>query len=304
MAAIHQVNHPGAEYPFRNQALHQQNYSFYPNHPGMGVRLWNRCYINGKSNPHYRKFIESKGRYVNSLSNSQEKPGLLWFWGEYEGHSEFRLLNRQNGMPIYLDPVAVHKPFFCSQNINDQNTDPFIFGENFYYAVCQRARLKNLSNGDIVLFGSEFGKKGNVQFHLDLLFVVKDEHPSILSGLYTDVYQESTLKRIGISPSTNGTMTVKNGVKFFDKQDMFSFFPAKVYESSLGGFGRPVIDTISLGLRIPGARTGTKSRGLNPNEDIQSIWNVIAKDVLKQGFVLGTHMNDLPVLPNLPIQPI
>jgi len=300
MASIHQVNHPGQELRinYKTRQSYKNDYYFFPNSTGEGVRLWNRCFINGKSNSHKRKFFEHEGKYVDNLDSS-EKSGLLRFWGEYEGHSKFELLNSLLNVPYWVNPNAIHKPFFCSQNINDQNTDPFNFGDNFYYAICKKAQLKNIHSGDIILFGSEFGPKGNVKFYLDTLFVVEKEQDSILnSKLYDNIYMESTLKRIGISNCTKGTMPIHIGRKFSSQGKIFSFFPAKLANNNF--FGRPIIDTENLGLQKPGARTGAKSRELSSNENISNLWQDIADSVLGQGFVLGTHANQLTTLPSLP----
>ena len=81
------------------------------------------------------------------------------------------------------------------------------------------------------------------------------------------------------------------GKKFSDDSSIFSFFPAKLSDNN--SFGRPVIDTIRFGLKKPGARTGSKSSLLKINENISSIWESIATEVINQGFVLGTHANQL-----------
>lgn len=303
MASIHQVNHPGRELNinFKTRIKHSQDYYYFSSSLSKGVRLWNRCVIDMKSNSHKRKFIEHEGKYIESLSSKFEGEGLLRFWGEYEGHSEFELIIALVNIPYWNNPCAIHKPFFCNQNINDQNTDPYIFGKNFFYAVCKKADLKNICNGDLIMFGSEFGSKGNVKFYLDTLFVVEQELPSILdSSIYDNIYQESTLKRIGLSNSTNGTLPIHLGKKYSSGCDIFSFFPAKKADNN--SFGRPVIDTEKLSLQKPGARTGSKSRKLDHGEYCYDIWTQIADEVIKQGFVLGTHANQLPILNNLPCQ--
>ena len=190
---------------------------------------------------------------------------------------------------------------FTVENINNQNTDPFLFGNNLYYAICKKANLKDLCSVDIVLFGSEFGGKLNAKFYLDTLFVIKNSQQSILDdNLYDLIYQESTLKRIGISNCTNGTMPIHTGVRFFDRNQCFSFFPCKSKEKTNNGFGRPIIDTFSLGLKKPGARTGSKSRLLTVHEDINVLWKNIAESVIEQGFSLGVKAESLTTLNQIP----
>ncbi len=157
MASIHQVNHPGQEMniSFQSPNSQPQDFYFYINSKIKGVRLWNRCYANGRPQSHKRKFMEINGKYVGNIENPEEKNGLLRFWGEYEGYSEFELLEPLNSEPYWNSPCAIHRPFFCKQNINDQNTDPYVFGGNFYYSICKKGNLINLVIGDLILFGSE-----------------------------------------------------------------------------------------------------------------------------------------------------
>jgi uncharacterized protein YciU (UPF0263 family) len=191
-------------------------------------------------------------------------------------------------------------PFFCNLNVNDQNTDPFIFGDTFFYTICKKAQLKNLKPGDVILFGSEFGKRGFEKFYLDTLFVV-DKELSITndSQLFNRIFIESTLNRLGLSSNSDNPTKIHSGVKFSLKQlQFYSFTPSKI--ASAGSFGRPIIDTLKYGLQKPGARTGAKSRQINNDENIQAIWNNIARDVIGQDFVLGTHFNELTTFNALP----
>jgi hypothetical protein len=302
MPSIHQVNHPGRELEikYRSRIKNIDNYYFLGESHSLGIRLWNRCEINGKQNSHKRKFIEHRGKYVKDLSDTTEKEASLRFWGEYEGHSEFELTNLPKQEKYWEAPTAIHKPFFCDEKMNDQNTDPFIFGDAFYYAVCKKTKLKDIGLGDIVLFGSEFGRKGSDKFYLDTLFVVDKVQDSILDGdIYDRIYIESTLRRLGVTEKQKGEMPIHVGKKFTSIQnDTFSFFPAVTEESKR--FDRPVIDTEKYNLQKPGARTGAKSRRLKDNESVNIIWREIANDVIDQGFVLGTHANKLPILKCLP----
>lgn len=293
MPIVHQVNHPGSELKinFKASQKHESLYRFFEGNKTEGIRFWNHGTINGRPNSHKRKFIEHYGKYLTTPDGKAENPGLLRFWGEYEGHSQFELLNKDNLHPYWDHPRAVHRPFFYSQGINEQNTDPYLFGENFYFAVCKKQRLLPISPGDIVIFGSEFGPKGDVKFYLDTLFVIDQSQKPKLE-LYPTNYQESTLKRLGITDCSKSEISIDVGKKFTKDAGYFSFFPAKPREGN-DGFGRPIIDTVSIGLQKPGARTGAKSLGPLPMEEVYLIWDKIAHSVCDQGFVLGTHLEDL-----------
>jgi hypothetical protein len=304
MPSIHQVNHPGREqnisYKVRNN--HTNDYKFYDDSTTQGIRYWNRMKVNGKNNSHKRKFMEVDGKYVEGLNSRKEKLGTLRFWGEYEGHSQFELIKIHKRTKYWNEPYAVHIPFFCDKNINDQNTDPFIFGDYFYYSVCKKKKLKNLQAGDIVIFGSEFGKKNRVQFYLDTVLVIDNHNPTIESNEIKDkIFLESTINRLGKEDCSNGFRTIHIGQKF-EGNEIFSFFPAKPSNGTY--FGRPILNTEKLKFQTPGARTGCFSRELKGNESIQSIWEQIVNSVIEQGFVLGTHANKLVVKKLLPESPI
>ncbi len=304
MPSIHQVNHPGREQniSYRVRDNHDDDYEFYKDSTTKGIRFWNRCKIKGKSNSHKRKFMEVEGKYIDSLHAKKEKSGSLRFWGEYEGHSQFELILIPKRTKYWNEPYAVHKPFFCDKDIMDQNTDPFVFGDTFYYSVCKKNKLKNLQPGDIVIFGSEFGKKNKVQFYLDTVFVVDSQNPTIESNKVKDkIFLESTINRLGNDDCSNGIRTIHIGQKF-EGNKIFSFFPAKPNDGSY--FGRPILNTVKLGFQAPGARTGSFSRELEKNESIEGIWEQIVKSVIDQNFVLGTHANQLVVHKNLPKSPL
>jgi len=290
MATIHQINHPGQELiiRYKNCNKYKDDYKFNNNSINEGIRYWNRY------DAHKRKFIESYGKYVD---NFVEKSATLYFWGEYEGFSEFELLQWENKGNYWEQPCAIHKPFFFNQKINKQNTDPFIFGDNWYYAICKKNKLKNIQNNDIILFGSEFGSKDNEKFYLDTLFVVKQSLSSIIDKtLYDDIYIESTLTRIGINSCSKGNLPIHTAQNFSNNNSIFSFFPATIDKNSESFGKRPHFDADfmeKLGLQKPGARTGCKSRKLTESENIIDIWKTISNKVIEQGFVLGTYANKL-----------
>ena len=246
-----------------------------------------------RRNLHKRKFMEHSGAYVDELNHFQSKKTTLRFWGEYEGHSRFELLEPLDAVPYWENPCALHRPFFCARGMQDQNTDPWVFGEAWYYAICQKARLRNIAPGDLILFGSEFGDG----FYLDTLLVIQDAVAAEW-GQFEPVYRESTLRHLGVSEHLAGTFPVHRALKHADSASLFSFVPAHIPESSLRS--RPRIDTVSLGLKKPGARTGALSRPLFPHEQIDHLWNDIATSVLQQGFVLATHIEALTVEEELP----
>ena len=123
-------------------------------------KIWNK-------GEHRRKFLEVNGEYLDSLEGSV-KQDTLYFWGEWEAKSDVtKISGNKKDLPHF-----VFKPFY-SIPIGNVNTDPFVFGTQFYYCICKQGSytsLRNLNKGDVILFGSCL--RGN--FVLDTVFVVKD----------------------------------------------------------------------------------------------------------------------------------
>lgn len=303
MNSIHHVNHPGKELniSFRSRNIKKDFYVFENNSTTEGIRFWNYNKYKEKSYPHKRKFIEHPGTFVKGINELEQSETVnLRFWGEYEGRSKFKLLEKQGSKFNHNNPTAVHKPFFSNEGICQQNTDPYIFGDEFFYAICKKGNLTDLKAGDIVLFGSEFGSKANgVKFYLDTLMVIKDVITRQSFEQLDEVYMESTIRRLDDYYDDSKVFTVHRGLKFSDpnrkQDDVFSFVPCKQSDNSAFGFGRPVIDTETYYgyLKKPGAYTGCKSCKLNTNHSIKHIWEKLAEDVLKQGFLLGTHFESV-----------
>ncbi len=162
---------------------------------------------------HKRKFLTSNAKY---LENNEVNIGEVFFWGEWEPQSSVRKLS-QNGNP--LNPKWLHKPCFLPNPIPNnnslQNTDPFIFENEFKYLVCQqfkrRPRLRTTSltqieQGSLILFGSaKYPRTPNAIFQLDTVFVINswiDYNPRNnpldlpnISGLYRDVVYKKVFPR-------------------------------------------------------------------------------------------------------------
>lgn len=295
MASIHQVNHPGKELPisFERRKQHADEYFFFDNSYSRGLRKWN-----SKPKPHYRKFMVHKGKYVSRADATIEIEALLNFWGEFEGPSEFELVQPNQNEKYWNNPTAIHKPLFIESERGDQNTDPYIFGERFLYAICKKTELDNLSPGDIVLFGSEFGSQPDVHFYLDTLLVVKDEI-TIEGSEFDQSYMELTLNRLKDNKTDNMlNKSIHSGVMFTDRkaaEGCFCFVPVREAGNYPYGFGRPVLknESITKYLRKPGAYTGYKSTALKDKNELKTLWQLIAKEVLKQGFYLGTGFEEV-----------
>jgi hypothetical protein len=164
-------------------------------HPDAGrLKSWNRA-------SHKRKFLKNGGRY---LSEGKLKEGEIIFWCEWEPESE--AIEEING-PLPNGPRYIYHPYYIRPRSYEglQNTDPFVFGEQFYYAGCQQrtkkgpTQLRYLAKGSVILFGSCVGQS---DFVLDTVFVVEDwiEHSRHDYRERLAVEVPETYKDVSISP--------------------------------------------------------------------------------------------------------
>lgn len=166
---------------------------------------------------HKRKFVRNPGKY---LDNGQEKDGLLQFWTEWEAQCRLVTKITTSGDK---GPRYVYEPYYSLPDNYDglQNTDPFVFGERFYYTCCRQfvrgkagrfnsTKVRHLAPGSVILFGSCVGK----EFVLDTVFVVgsyvdynsRNVEDSIKQRV-SQVYFETTMLPIYPSLFTNAKQT-------------------------------------------------------------------------------------------------
>lgn len=276
-----QFIHPGGE--------HQPDYG--------AVKKWNR-------DAHKRKFIKQPGRYV---ADGNIHDGPVAFWGEWEPESR---VVKEISHPVPNGPHYIYEPFYVEPASYHglQNTDPFVFGERFYYTGCQQqtkigpTQLRYLSMGSVVLFGSCLHKS---RFVLDTVFVVNDSidhnkrnYKQVLGTTVSQGYDEVTISPWYEESSPESESCIQNGSQeswrlYFGAgyenplQGMYSFFPCAPFEEKSRGFARPVIT-------LPRAITNNLSQGkrLNPQSSIDAIkvlWNEVVAQVREQGLALGVY---------------
>jgi hypothetical protein len=256
--------------------------------PGPNGKVeWNR-----PPKPHRRKFLQQRGRYVTGPKDSSPQDDDLHFWAEWEPQSELigRLAGEQPGFPKFL-----FRPLFIPQASYRglHNTDPFVFGDTFYYCVCQqRGRMKRLANGSVILFGSCLGDT----FVLDTVFVVRGWQPHH-RGNYKTLDVPEVYRAAGLGPlydsSKSCAPSVKGGpLRLYHGathrtpcHGMFSFFPCRPASESPAGFARPNIG-------LPDVITQSHRQGLKISppltaDEANALWNRIAKQVREQSLRLG-----------------
>lgn len=282
-----QLNHPGHQKPFRLGKGYKQIANNI-------IREWSN------DNVHFRKFIQNYGHYVDGLKDLNPKQAELYFWGEWEGYSFFNPFPKAN---YTILPNGLHKPFHSTVNKGIQNTDPYIYGDNFKYCVCkQTGRLTNLTFNDLILFGTVVPSLN--KFYIDTVFIIKDHISSAnvqaTGGVtFSQVYKEETLEQLNEYlkvPTYKNNNKVYQSKTWWDDKEYFSFVPCKLDYNSVG-FERLFIELSNQTFQLSKNPTG-KSFLSNCPLSSQDLWKEIVRISIKQGFVLGIKFDE-PAFDNI-----
>jgi len=281
-------------------------------HPGGEHIPDNKKYKFWNTGKHKRNFMKNKGKYIKELKNTPRENDIV-FWGEWEPESK---VVRFIPNPVRNGPKYIYEPFYTKFEQKTpplQNTDPFVFGNQFHYTICQQYRkgkptqLRYLEKGSVILFGS---CQNRSQFMLDTVFVVGDyidhekaTYEAVLKNKITETYEE-----VAIIPSYQETL-MKGKCSFKPIEDqqslrlyfgatydnsfdgMFSFFPCLPFDEAEKGFARPVIKL--EGIITDNLPQGNKLNYQNSAENIKKLWMAVVKQVLDQKLYLGVF-TELP----------
>ena len=279
---------------------------------------WNKTRRNNKANPHKRKFMQFRGKWIDEDGNPHS--GNLRAWGEWEPESEIiTKFDPKDGGRHH--PAYLWKPYWVPRNTYRclHNTDPFIFGDCFLYSNCgqsaeSRKALKQLGQGSVIAFGSGKEIDGQRKWVLDTVLVVKDSFPydplgpiKALGGKVPDEFLAVTggplvawaeeLRKGSASAAcapTSERLRLYRGATPQHRVDgMFSFFPAIPAD---GGscFPRPVVSLDDDEYFNSSNWQAPKGAGRNLCPDtIRNLWGSLVTQVRKDGLVLGTRA-DMP----------
>lgn len=274
-------------------------------------RQWN-------SGPHRRKFMRTAGAYLHD-GRSHTDDVLLW--GEWEAQSEVLA----EWTPTSADtPQYLYRPFYTPpatyyQDPPLQNTDPFVFGDQFQYTGCQQntrrgpTSLRYLDRGSVILFGS----CREDRFRLDTALVVRDwiDHhrgnfrqalqgrisPTYAAVTISPWYREDFAHLQGTAGRGGGCATGESFRLYFGAtidepvDGMFSFFPCLPYQSQTRGFEHPTI-------RIPEAITDNHRQwkrltSCRSTADARRLWCQVVDQVTAAGLLLGVRADLPPCIP-------
>ncbi|MGD1156415.1 MAG: hypothetical protein ABSA41_11350 [Terriglobia bacterium] len=257
------------------------------------IKAWNK-------NCHKRKFMKQTGKYLTDAKDKKAKKGDIVFWGEWEPESKAERIDK----PIKKHgPQYVYKPYYVVPESYEglQNTDPFVFGDQFHYFGCKQPTFKQLSHllpGSVILFGSRIDHA----FVLDTVFVVGNRtsinHSSVkdLERHVCQKYMEVTVfpwyKNVAKGKACAGANSQKCRLYFgasYDKpiHGMYSFFPCQPYAEKPKGLARPRII-------LPGVITGNLGRGVKYTEQpslnaMKLLWGKVVEQVKSKGLALGVY---------------
>lgn len=257
MSNLYVVSHP-----------HQEPSYFYKRSGKVHVP-WNT------SKGHKRKFVCRGGEY---LKKKVLYKGNLHFWGEYEPPSEAQIMGSAR-------PRAIHNPLFPVRGtvpvpLNARNTDPYVFGNHFKH-ICCGMRGRDYESGDVILFGHIEKEGTNYILSLETVFVVDCKVEIDYSRNTTQYFKAA------IGPLVH--MKKKfyyQGVKYDKTKNYFSFVPCQLEYSTKD---HPKINLTRYGF-IPQNNKGYPWR-VNSVPFTCKHWKKIIQDVLKSGWLIGTHID-------------
>ncbi len=256
------------------------------------IREWNK-------GDHCRKFILNKGIYIDNVNDVNPKSSDLYFWGEWEGHSIFEPIINTN---YRILPNGIHKPFHSLVNKGTQNTDPYVFGEDFFkYCICKQSNmLSNLAHGSLIVFGTVYPSLN--KFYIDTVFVTNTSEKSTDvnangGNRYSPIYREETLEQLqaylGV-PYTATNNRLYHSKTWWDnkeeKDKYFSFVPCKLSHDG-NGFERLYLhldDPLFNLSTYPSGKSFLKNCSLTPMQ----FWNEIANKAKEQKFKLGIRFDE------------
>jgi hypothetical protein len=278
-------------------------------HPGKENKPDEDNYKCWNTEEHKRKFLRQGGVYLNKEDEKVE--GDIMFWGEWEPQSIAKLID--NPKSDYEKPHYLYEPFYNLKEISNklrninkitscrlskgnslQNTDPFVFGDRFFYGFCRqdsKPSLHKLEVGSVIIFGS----CKNEKFIIDTVFVVDDYidyNSEKLDELKTEYKYKikdkipETYKDVALNLFSKGNYRFYIGATY-DKpyEGMFSYFPCQLYKEGTKGFKRP---NIELKDKITQNMTwGIKLTSCNSIQEVKKLWKNVKKQITDQGLMLG-----------------
>jgi hypothetical protein len=196
---------------------------------------------------HARKYLSVRGHVARPAETGFARDARvtgLTLWGEFEPASRCHSFATPAAR---CAPTSWHEPLpIGTAPRGAQNTDPWIFGAAFRYAICRQPKnpfLSRLEPGSLVLFGSwmrhrkDEGGDGAFHFALDTALVVADAYAlarlaTIPDALLDVEYRRATLDRVPRDLLRKCALYSGASVGEERTSEPFSFAPGSVHDAS------------------------------------------------------------------------
>lgn len=321
---VYQFTHPGSEHKVKYKMsgtdlyFKEWNYRFKRTSKGF------------KTNNHHRKYMRAKTSYLhngdlykgmadfwgewepNSIASLlNEKPNEFFpkyvHYPVYIENSEYAPCNDGLTQSIidvkredYLNENVpeIHSfihpnekpPLDSLNNSNLQNTDPFIFGDNFYYTCCKQHETQHLKEGSVILFGTCYRSKK--VFEIDTVFVISKIIPYDKDVLKETLYHFKTSRNK--SERLYYDVVLKQVFRRHDSS--IAYFNDKKYQFDIiigATYNNPYNGMYSYFFCNPSNSTGMPKLRIEDNSDIFNMLD----DQSDHGFglTLSTHGKNIIV---------
>lgn len=258
------------------------------------VCLWNT------QAPHHRKILKSTAADI-IIGGTLMKQQSIHFYGEWECCS--KVPSGLNSKVRIKD--LVHTPLYTPYDAvaTRLNTDPYVFGREFYYTCCKltMSKYKQIAKGDIVILGSfTLSPNGKVnEMVVDTVLVVREK--AVINsgniGSFSKCFRDVTLNKI----LSNGTSNIVIGKSYdnsldYSANEMFSFVPCV---EACNRMNRVKIDaTFTIGNKTINFTIGRNGGHiqLNASSEMKSFFDQLVGKVTGQGYSLGVYMPEPAVM--------
>lgn len=270
---------------------------------------WRRCKEN-----HYRRFMKVRGNYFDGNKSVEDKE--IFFWGEWEARASVKeIYSSIKPRYIYTPNYSIIEDqnwannFTSSINSRRHNTDPFVFGDKFFYANCKQGigsdLLKNIPKDSIIVFGNNYNEN-TCTYDIDTLLVIEEGTLYTPKNLVMEYIRQqknyeimfkkhiitkefieiSTLPLFYYSKNLRNREYKLYPCKTYSKnsQSYYSFFPCSNYQV----FNIPRIH-FSNQCHFTKIKKGVHSVALGTAQ-LQNEWNLIVKQIINEhGLKLGVY---------------
>lgn len=245
---------------------------------------------------HWRKFLLGKEATYLRENGTILQGEEIAFWGEWEPDSGTHTIYGRHPYSLQAPCGDYKRP--KSKDVRPHTTDPFVFGERFYFSHCRQNShhlLRNLEPGSLILFGSQSGKTGTYTFHLDTVMVVGNSRSVRDFKPDQSVHQDLSRTNLGLlDEQTRHYATLYEGQMYDDNRKFFSYVPCRPLSNGSEDFPKPNVLSEKITKDFSGFFWNQRQRRCKITsgrpDEIQALWNAVLKEVYAAGLYPGWGM--------------